>query len=265
MPSITMSVAGLSDVGRVRAINEDSFVIATIDPSSALVASGHPVEVGMQPVLLAVSDGMGGHNAGEVASGLTLDALLASLRDRGSTSNEVATWLQAAAAAANAAVRMAGKTRGREGMGATLTAGLSIGGTLYIGEVGDSRAYLVRERRLRQLTRDQSLVQALVDSGAMTAEAAKTSPRKNVILQAIGIQDRVDLVVTKLELRRGDRILICCDGVSNTLTDDELTAALVENAPLAGCDRLIALANEQGGRDNLTAIVAHYDGDGLSR
>jgi serine/threonine protein phosphatase PrpC len=148
-------------------------------------------------------------------------------------------------------------------MGATLTAALIERTEAYIVEVGDSRAYLLRAGELPQLTRDQSLVQMLVDAGQLSPEEARHSPQKNVILQSIGLADDLRVAIGRLQLRRGDTILICCDGLSNAITDDEIRRILGANDPTGACAGLIDLANERGGKDNLTAIVARLDGSDL--
>jgi serine/threonine protein phosphatase PrpC len=130
-------------------------------------------------------------------------------------------------------------------------------------QVGDSRAYLLRRGRLWQLTRDQSLVQLLIDQGALTPEAARDSSRKNVLLQAIGTTSQIQVAVGRMTLRKGDRFLLCCDGLSNALEDDELRSLVGGNDPGTACRKLVDLANDRGGRDNLTAIVAHVHGDDL--
>jgi serine/threonine protein phosphatase PrpC len=165
---------------------------------------------------------------------------------------------------ANTDVVEAAKSADKKGMGATLTALLIEGGDAYLAQVGDSRAYLLRDGRMRQLSRDQSLVQLLVDGGVMTPEQAKHAPQKNVILQAMGLAADVRTAVARLHLRRGDTVLICCDGLSNAVTDEELGSLLVGSTPGDACARAIALANERGGEDNLTVIVARFDGGALS-
>jgi serine/threonine protein phosphatase PrpC len=149
-------------------------------------------------------------------------------------------------------------------MGATLTAVVLTGADAWIVEVGDSRAYLWRSGHFRQLTRDQSLVQVLFDSGALTAEEAITSPQKNIILQAMGLATTVHAAISRLSLRRGDRLLLCCDGLSNSILDDELSSTISQHHPADACNQLIDLANERGGIDKLTAIVATFDGEGLA-
>lgn len=258
MPT-SLHVAGRTDVGRKRPHNEDAFVIIDLaEPGRAWTG---PVEVAGHRVVLAVSDGMGGHEAGEVASAIVIDTVVKSLAAYANQSPDQA--LERAVVDANQAVRAAATAQGKEGMGATLTAVMIDGDDAWIAEVGDSRAYLLRNGQLRQLTRDQSFVQMLVDAGAITMEEAKTSPRKNVILQAIGPQPTLTAAIARLLLRRGDRLLVCCDGLSNELGDPELTAILSEPDPVAAAEHAIAAANEHGGNDNITAIIAHVDGDGI--
>ncbi|MCE9578989.1 MAG: protein phosphatase 2C domain-containing protein [Deltaproteobacteria bacterium] len=158
----------------------------------------------------------------------------------------------------------AAKERNNNGMGATLTAVLVQDGDAWIAEVGDSRAYLLRGGLLRQVTRDQSLVQMLVDGGAMTPAEAKISTRKNIILQAMGKADPVKVAIGRLALRRGDRLLLCSDGVSNAIPDGEMAVIVRDGGAQPACARLISLANERGGEDNSTAVIAHFDGKGLT-
>jgi serine/threonine protein phosphatase PrpC len=172
--------------------------------------------------------------------------------------------LEAAVRRANADVASAARAANRRGMGATLTAVFATGADAYVAVVGDSRAYLLRQGKFRQITRDQSLVQALVEGGVLSPEQAKRSPRKNVILQAMGHADDVQVAIARLRLSRGDTILVCCDGLSNAISDDELAKLLIASDPAIACQRLIDLANERGGEDNLTAIVARFGGDGLA-
>jgi serine/threonine protein phosphatase PrpC len=264
MGEIIATLAAKTDVGRVRTTNEDAFVIAD-------VASGNPIDAASQElrqvvpdrgILLALSDGMGGHQAGEVASALVLESLRDALRSDDGVPTE--RRIELAVQRANANVVEAAKSADKKGMGATLTALLIEGANAYLAQVGDSRAYLLRDGRIRQLSRDQSLVQLLVDGGVMTPEEAKHAPQKNVILQAMGLAADVRTAVARLHLRRGDTVLICCDGLSNALTDEELGSLLVSSTPGDACARAIALANERGGEDNLTVIVARFDGGALS-
>ena len=256
--SIQLRVAGTTDIGRTRRVNEDAFAIVDLANPSA----PWPGEVAVTGrVLLAVSDGMGGHQAGDVASKIVIQTIIQSLVANAAMAPDAA--LEAAVRDANDAVRTAAMTADRHGMGATLTAILIDGQDAWIAEVGDSRAYLLRDGNFRQLTRDQSFVQMLLDAGAITAEEAKTSPRKNVILQAIGTTEHLTAAIVRLLLRRGDRLLVCCDGLSNEVSDDGLAAIVGEPDPTAASQHAIDAANAAGGNDNITAVIAHVGGDGI--
>ncbi|MEO6772691.1 MAG: protein phosphatase 2C domain-containing protein [Kofleriaceae bacterium] len=255
----SLRVAGQTDVGRKREHNEDAFAIVDLgDPTRA--ATGEIDGTGRR-VVLAVSDGMGGHQAGEVASAIVIATLIESLTAHAAEPPDRA--LELAVRDANQAVRTAALAHDKQGMGATLTAVMIDGEDAWIAEIGDSRAYLLRNGQLRQLTRDQSFVQMLVDIGALTVEEAKTSPRKNVILQAIGTAPTLTAAIGRLLLRRGDRLLVCCDGLSNELSDAELATLIAEPDPAAACGHAIAAANAHGGNDNITVIIAHVGGDGI--
>ena len=252
----SLNVAGRTDVGRTRKQNEDAFTIVDLgDPTRQWNGE---TDVTGRRVLLAVSDGMGGHLAGEVASATVIQAVVQSLIANAKQTPDHA--LELAVRDANQAVRDAAVAQDKPGMGATLTAILLDGADAWIAEVGDSRAYLLRDGQLRQLTRDQSLVQMLVDAGALSQEEARNSPRKNVILQAIGTAPKLTAAIVRLLLRRGDRLLICCDGLSNELTDQELAAIVAEPDPAKASEHAIAAANAHGGNDNITAIIAHVGG-----
>jgi PPM family protein phosphatase len=257
------SCAG-TDVGRAREKNEDAFVLVDLDaPAHSIGCKGERIDIASRRMLLALSDGMGGHSAGEVASALALKTLVDHLAAQPLDPAHLDRQLDAAVQAANTAVHTAASTQGRHGMGATLTAALLVDGVAWIAEVGDSRAYLLRNNKLCQLTRDQSFVQMLVDTGAMTEDQARTSSHRNVILQAIGVEPSIHVALGRLDLRRGDRLLLCSDGLSNEVEDAELAALLSREAPAAACEHAIARANQHGGRDNITSIVAVLDGEAL--
>ncbi len=262
--AVHLTAAARSDTGRQRQINEDSCAIADLTSGSLILAGtgDWAGEVSSRPVLLAVSDGMGGHEAGEVASRMVVESLgsafAGALRE-----GEFEQAIEAAVRRANSNVHTAAHHESRAGMGATLTAAFVSGAAAYVVEVGDSRGYLLRAGRLRQVTRDQSMVQMLVDKGVMTADDARNSSNKNMILQAMGLADDVHAAICRLELKAEDRLLLCSDGVSNELRDDELREVMTSLPPAAAASRLIELANSRGGRDNLTAIVAEFSGDGF--
>jgi serine/threonine protein phosphatase PrpC len=260
---VKVLVCAQTDVGRARQTNEDACSITELASGMEVDAVGRDatVDVGVKGVLLALSDGMGGHQAGEVASALVLESLGEELSQDGK--GPAHRQLEDAVHRANRIVHEAAKTADRHGMGATLTAMMIRGTEAYIAEVGDSRGYLLRGDRLRQITRDQSMVQLLVDQGVLSREDARKAPGKNVILQAVGLSPDVRVAIGRLELRRGDRLLLCSDGVSNQITDDELRQIMTNCAPREACETMIALANERGGEDNETVIVADVLGEDL--
>jgi protein phosphatase len=150
------------------------------------------------------------------------------------------------------------------GMGTTVTAAVILGQDLFLAQVGDSRAYLVREGETVQLTRDQSLLQHLVDSGQITPEEADRSERRNVILQALGPAPQVQVDLTHQLLRRGDALVLCSDGLTGLVRRDEIGQRVAEDRSLELiCEELISLANARGGPDNVTVLVARLDGPGL--
>jgi serine/threonine protein phosphatase PrpC len=261
---VTVTAFGLSDMGQVRGNNEDSFLVADLAHASERAAPTGLVnfDVTNEPVLLAVSDGMGGANAGEVASALVVESLKRAMSD---AQGDWAETIKAAVERANEEVFKASKEPGKRGMGATLTAVCLHGDQAHVAEVGDSRAYVVRGNRIRQITRDQSFVQILIDSGALKPEDAAKNPMKNVVLQAMGQSAEVKVAIGRLELRRGDRLLLCSDGLSNKITDEEMKGALGGGVALDEATRkLIAMANERGGDDNITVVVAEVGGEGLT-
>jgi serine/threonine protein phosphatase PrpC len=244
--------------------NEDACSVTELASGQEVDAMGKDckLDVGMKGVLLALSDGMGGHQAGEVASALVLQSLGTELAQ--DVKGPAHRHLEEAVHRANRAVHEAAKHADRHGMGATLTAVFIRGTEAYIAEVGDSRGYLLRNGRLRQMTRDQSMVQMLVDQGVLSVDEARRAPGKNVILQAVGLAPDVRVAIGRLELRRGDRLMLCSDGVSNQITDEELRQIMSGSAPREACDTMIALANERGGEDNETVIVADVLGEDLN-
>ncbi len=260
---VILTVAAISDVGRARSKNEDAYTVSDFT-SGARIETGSNQGVfttSESGTLLAISDGMGGHAAGEVASRLVLDSVRAELPH--ASKEPLEKRLDHAVHRANSAVFEAARSQGKQGMGATLTAVFVCHDYAYIAEVGDSRAYLLRQGSLRQLTRDQSLVQLLVDGGLLSPEDAKHSPQRNVILQAMGLKDDVQVAIAKLLLRRGDKLLLCSDGISNAVSDDELAEIVQGSSPTGACAHLVELANQRGGKDNLTVIAAELTGAGL--
>lgn len=255
-----LRVAALTHTGRHREGNEDSFIVTTMGASPHAVvddAVSTTLDLGRRPVLLAVSDGMGGAAAGEIASALTIESLRRSL---GGTSQDWDASITEAVARANRDVWNASAAPERKGMGATLTAVCLHGHDAHVAEVGDSRAYLWRAGKLEQLTKDQSYVQLLLDSGRITEEEAASSPMRNMIVSAMGVAPTVRVDVGSLRLVVGDTLLVCSDGLTSELAADEIAEVLTrETSPVEACDMLVRIANENGGRDNVTVIVANVD------
>lgn len=255
-----VSVAGVTDTGKVREKNEDAFVVADLGGGRLLDdASEGRFDVGERGVLLAVSDGMGGAHAGEVASALVIETITRTFSAAPKDAPREA-LMNEAIQLAHRAVRDEARREGAK-MGATLTAVFVHAGQAYIAEVGDSRAYLVRAGEIKQLTRDQSLVQMLVDTGMLDAESVEESPFKNVILQAVGNKKEVKVALSRLDLRDRDCLILCSDGLTNCVSDDEIKAeVLSQRRPNEIAKNLVDLANERGGKDNITVVVAGVGG-----
>jgi len=238
--TLTMRYAARSDVGLRREGNEDSLYAG--------------------PRLLAIADGMGGHAAGEVASAVAI-AALAPL-DEDAPGDDVLDTLRRAVDAANVHLRdMVAGDSALEGMGTTLTALLSSGTRLGLAHVGDSRAYLLRDGKLSQITNDHTLVQALVDEGRISEEEADHHPQRSVILRVLDA-GKVDLDLSVREARAGDRYLICSDGLTDVVSEATIRDGLLLPDPQAAVDRLVDLALRGGGPDNISCIVADVvDGD----
>jgi serine/threonine protein phosphatase PrpC len=229
----TPAYAGSSDVGRVRSGNEDSLLLA--------------------PPLFAVADGLGGHQAGEVASRIAVDTLLAQAPRRA----DAKALGRAARIANRAVIDAATDGRGRAGMGTTLTAVMVEGLRLAVAHVGDSRAYLLhRDGRLERITQDHSMVADLVRQGSLTEEDARTHPNRSVITRALGSDPNMAADAFEVQARPGDRLLLCTDGLSSLVPDTEIADILSRHGdPQEAVDALIAAARLAGGFDNITAVV----------
>jgi serine/threonine protein phosphatase PrpC len=265
--TVYLSIAGQSDVGRVRPHNEDALLVADI--GSGLMLRGDAprarLDVGTKGVLLAVSDGMGGEKAGEVASAVVVEAMARAMMEANNGQRPVS-LVEGAVQQANREVLRAAEHQGHPGMGATLTALYvqpeSTSATAFIAEVGDSRAYLLRQGQLAPLTKDQSYVQLLLDSGTLDAQEAASSPLRNVILQAMGRPGSIDVAMGRITLRQRDCLLVCSDGLTHAVEDDEIRDVILHASDLPeACRRLVGLANERGGDDNVTVLTAGVGGD----
>ncbi|HEX8725828.1 MAG TPA: Stp1/IreP family PP2C-type Ser/Thr phosphatase [Gemmatimonadaceae bacterium] len=269
--SVIVHVFGKTDVGRTREHNEDAFVIADLTADDAsLKPSVRTHTAGERGTLFMVADGMGGAAAGEIASEMATSIVLRELRRAwlahpDPTGESFAQAIRHAAAVANSEINTFATMHAEfRGMGTTATIAGLLGDTLYLAQVGDSRAYLVRDGVARQITKDQSLMQKLVEAGEITEEEAEHSERRNIILQALGPEATVKVDLTHQKLRRGDTLVLCSDGLSGQVSRDEIAGVVREERDLAAvCRRLIDMANSAGGPDNITVIAARFDGAGL--
>ncbi len=247
-----MNIYGMTDIGTVRRQNEDYFGYCRLTPPPRLKGQRDTVE---EATLAVVSDGMGGANAGEVASRIATQTLLEKVRACGKKDAERA--MRAAIAAANTAVyKEAQEDPSLSGMGCTVAAVLAYDDALALLHVGDSRIYLTHAGRLLLLTRDHSYVQELVDSGRMTAEEARRSNYKNIITRAVGTHESVEEDFAVCQWEEGDRLLLCTDGLTGFVEESEICSVLSEDISVEDAAReLIAAANARGCDDNLTALV----------
>ena len=236
-----VEIAGLTDSGRLREMNEDHWAHQTL-------SSGE---------LMMVADGMGGHRTGEIASSLATEALLLGMQELPGTPPEA---LPRAMQRSNFAVYQQSARRAESrGMGTTMTAVLIDGNAAVIGHVGDSRAYLVRGDTITQLTRDHSWVAEKVRQGLITEAEARDHKWRNVITNALGSRPQLRLDLFGIDLKDGDLLLLCSDGLSNMLTDQEMLELIraEANTPLGALSqKLVDAANEAGGPDNISVVLA---------
>ena len=266
---IRVHVFGRTDVGMVREHNEDSFLVADLSRSNRSIqpeVKNHVI--GKLGSVFAVCDGMGGAAAGEVASKLGVDTIYEILQasEPPEDDDELAIRLNEAICEAGKKIYAESKANSaRRGMGTTATVALLTGERLLFGQVGDSRAHIIRKGKLVQTTKDQSLVQQLIDANQLTVEEAKNFDRSNIILQALGTSEEVHVDVTSTLLRRGDILVICSDGLSGMVEPEDIRdVVLAIEDPADACMKLTQMACDNGGDDNVTVIIAHFDGDGLS-
>jgi protein phosphatase len=279
---IHVSVYGRSDPGRLRTENQDDFLVADLSAAdgngcllrpegcTAGAAALRDFALGPKGALILVADGMGGAAAGALASRLAATFIHQQLSaawsaERSHAPQRFAALLRNAVERANDLIHQQSVNNPDfKGMGTTATAVGVLDGFFYLAQVGDSRAYLVRAGEAVQLTHDQSMVQALIDSGTLTEEEAEQSNHRSVILQALGAKPDVTVDLTYQEARRGDIVVLCSDGLSRLVRRDEIATALARSDDLVAlCDELVDLANERGGPDNITIVVARLDGAGL--
>jgi len=245
-----VTFAHLTDIGRVRARNEDFLGAFDPDDPQILQSRGR---------LFVVADGMGGHTRGDVASRLAVQTLHAAYYDPG-RSEPLAEALHASVQIANEVVyRESGVAAGQEPMGTTLTALVIREHDAFLAHVGDSRAFLIRGRQIRQLTEDHSLVAELVREGVLSAAEAEHHPSANVVLRALGLAQEVAVEVQgPLPLRGGDMLVLCTDGLSRQVRPHEIRRRAETRAPHQACAELVSMANERGGPDNITVQLIRF-------
>jgi PPM family protein phosphatase len=234
---MNVSVGAATDIGQVREGNEDSYLV--VEP------------------LYAVADGMGGHRGGEVASSLALETVQGMFERReGSLAEQVAE--------ANRAVfDRSQNDRKVSGMGTTLTAAQVDGNRVHLVHVGDSRAYLLRDGELTQVTEDHTLVHRMVMEGEISEEEAETHPHRSILTRALGVDQNIQVDEGDLEVAPGDRLLLCTDGLTGMVPEEEIRAILLENLdPQEAVDKLVKVANRAGGIDNITALILDFANDG---
>jgi PPM family protein phosphatase len=274
-----ISVFAKSDVGAVRPGNEDNFLILNLSTADTWKPEGKG-ENAFEGIinfnqshygsLVAVTDGMGGALAGEVASRLAVECV----RDRMLELQASPVYskfpfherLRLSIELANLYIyQMSMKRAEYQGMGATFTAVGMFGDTAYFGQVGDSRAYLIRAERIEQITHDQSLVGQLVEAGHITPEEAERHSYRNVILQALGASPTVNVVIDRLPLGDMDTLVLCSDGLSNKVRPDEIEKVVNERSLSEAGASLVNMANARGGEDNITVLIAQVSGGRLAQ
>ncbi len=277
LPIINIALYSQTDAGVVRSGNEDNFLALDLSTGSSWTANGEErrdlltYQQRRHGSLFAVSDGMGGTVAGEIASRMVVetvrDWMLRLQADVVYSRVPVYYRLRRALEETNLLIYRESATNAeRDGLGATFTAVVTEGSLGYFAQVGDSRAYLIRQGRIVRVTKDQSLVQRLIDIGQITEEEAETHPYRNIILQALGTNSAVQANFSSLNLCQLDVLVLCTGGLSGKLQADEIASIVNAAADLkSACRELINLAKERGGEDNITVVIVQFSGSGLAQ
>lgn len=261
---LKMRIFGRTDVGMIREHNEDNFLIADLTQQIRSVKPEIRTHVvGPAGTLFAVCDGMGGAAAGEVASQMAVDTVYELVQGASPAPSKeaFARAVSEAIGEAGARIYLAAKAnRAQRGMGTTSTVAGVYDKTLFFGQVGDSRAYLVRGGKIKQLTKDQSLVAKLIEAGQLTEAEAETYEHGHIILQALGTSDTVQVDLSFMDIRKGDCVLLCSDGLCGLVSSAQMLEVLVSTDDTTeACKKLTDLANAAGGHDNVTVIIARFD------
>ena len=239
-----MKAYSITDIGKRRSSNQD-FVYASEQP------------VGNLPNLLIVADGMGGHNAGDLASRYTVESMVDYIEK--AEEKRPIPLLSMAIHHANDLVMEKSRTdRALEGMGTTVVAATIQDEYLYVANVGDSRLYLI-DQEIEQITRDHSLVEEMIRMGELQRQDARSHPDRNVITRAMGVHSPVKIDFFDMKLEKGDRILLCSDGLTNMIDDDEILRIVKKcSSPKEAAQRLVTEANKSGGKDNISVVLAEF-------
>ncbi len=239
-----MKVSSATSVGRIRPSNEDSYFVSPPESSDM--------------VLAVVADGMGGHNAGEIASGKAVSILKKNVQE-GNGENPRDILIRAVEKANREIYEMSIKESKFSGMGTTITACIADDNRVTAAQVGDSRLYLIREGKITQITKDHSLVEMLLENGRITEEEAKHHPQKNVITRAVGTEKNVEVDMYEFTANGGDVILLCSDGLVNMVENEEILSVIISRDALdSAADKLVDAAEIAGGTDNITVVLIEF-------
>ena len=245
-----MHIFSLTDVGKKRQVNQD-YIYATKE------------KIGTLPNIFLLADGMGGHKAGDFASKTTVENILIEIND----SNETRTVENISNAIKNTNDILYNKAQKEEkfhGMGTTLVVATIENHRLQVANIGDSRLYIINQKSMRQITRDHSYVEEMVRIGSLAREKAREHPDKNIITRAVGVQKKVEVYFYEVELAENDMILLCSDGLSNMVDDNQIQSIMLNGlTPKEKAMNLVYAANDNGGKDNISVIVIELDSGGL--
>ena len=246
--SMSIEAYGNTNIGKIRKINEDSFAIYGFKDDSGFAV---------------IADGMGGHNAGEIASATAVDEIRSALEKSFEADESIPSAITSAVNAANRRIfDMSIHNKGQSGMGTTVIITAVKDGAVYAANVGDSRIYLMYDGKLRQVTKDHSFVEELITAGSITREEAATHPGRHTITRAVGTDARVKTDIFELECKVGDVILMCSDGLSDMLSPVQIEKIISQSEKISDAvESLIAAANESGGADNITLVGIKFTSD----
>ncbi len=252
-----MKAFGVSDIGLMRKINEDALYF-------------QKQSVKGKPFICVIADGMGGHNAGEIASRMAVTQMVEFYKNEminiNCSINRYISLINEGFASVNKNIFIESACNKKySGMGTTLIVTLIIDKTMIVGHVGDSRVYFIRDGNIKKITTDHSYVAELVKNGTIKPEEANSHPQKNLITRAVGTEQEIKVDINTLDLKNGDYILMCTDGLSNMIKEEEIiNTVLLDKGLEDKCNILIKTANEKGGHDNATVIIIEVEKGGLS-